>query len=549
MDHLLQPIRDLAKNWNINIAVELEDYLDQLDSLSIEYENSTLNFSQAALMIQNSATIYSRKVEYLHTLVYQTLHHFTKSKEKNTKIANNDNEDPVEEEKEEDMTLSLIESLHIANNITMKKEKMKECPSRNAFQGAMMLMGSLIPDERDHGETFKLLTCDLTKNGALVLDASVDEDQGQQGPQEIMHSPVAYVQHDQEEGAAQEEYGGILDSGMDHNDDGMESDDGMENEPMHEMIMEEDHNPVEESVQEFVEEEEVWEDPWAPLDAFSTVGKAGTAQPFRIGKTYRKKRRPLHTNRPVGETVEEVHVKNIPLTGSISHYFDVIWKMEKKRARIQRKALQEKTPNVQVDLPILQHDQEEGSDGWEGGMVEQDDDGYDEDSISPDFLDSQDMEFSNGLTLDNAFEQAADPSYEQLCRSHANEFMKGAEKYTKETDLSRQVAKWEGKLNPILEEESLHPPFDIHDCGGKIVSLLQTEEDSPQESSDNLNFSHVVDGLDQYQVCRMFLATLQLANNGNVALHHGKSSLEQSSVPFCVELLSSDNCYASIQLE
>ena len=46
----------------------------------------------------------------------------------------------------------------------------------------------------------------------------------------------------------------------------------------------------------------------------------------------------------MGETVEEVHVKNIPLTGSISHYFDVIWKMEKKRARIQRKALQEKTP-------------------------------------------------------------------------------------------------------------------------------------------------------------------------------------------------------------
>ena len=25
--HLLQPIRDLAANWNINIASELEDYL------------------------------------------------------------------------------------------------------------------------------------------------------------------------------------------------------------------------------------------------------------------------------------------------------------------------------------------------------------------------------------------------------------------------------------------------------------------------------------------------------------------------------------------
>lgn len=32
-----------------------------------------MNFAEAALVIQGSACVYSRKVEYLHALVYQTL--------------------------------------------------------------------------------------------------------------------------------------------------------------------------------------------------------------------------------------------------------------------------------------------------------------------------------------------------------------------------------------------------------------------------------------------------------------------------------------------
>jgi condensin-2 complex subunit H2 len=32
--YLLQPIRDLAANWDINIAGELEEYLEELENLS-----------------------------------------------------------------------------------------------------------------------------------------------------------------------------------------------------------------------------------------------------------------------------------------------------------------------------------------------------------------------------------------------------------------------------------------------------------------------------------------------------------------------------------
>ena len=72
---LIQPIRDLALNWDIDIASSLEDYLDELDNvrLSLDGGKSNLNFAEAALLIQGSTAVYSRKVEYLHTLVLQAL--------------------------------------------------------------------------------------------------------------------------------------------------------------------------------------------------------------------------------------------------------------------------------------------------------------------------------------------------------------------------------------------------------------------------------------------------------------------------------------------
>ena len=75
---LIQPIHDLAQNWDINIADSLTDYLDELDDIRIKFgsKSKSLNFAQAAMVIQGSTAIYSRKVEYLHRLVFQTLEHF-----------------------------------------------------------------------------------------------------------------------------------------------------------------------------------------------------------------------------------------------------------------------------------------------------------------------------------------------------------------------------------------------------------------------------------------------------------------------------------------
>ena len=81
--NLLEPIRDLAQNWSIDIASELEEYLGELEAITIsfdELDGRTLNFVEAAMVIQGSACIYGKKVEHLHELVLQTLHQIVEKK-------------------------------------------------------------------------------------------------------------------------------------------------------------------------------------------------------------------------------------------------------------------------------------------------------------------------------------------------------------------------------------------------------------------------------------------------------------------------------------
>ena len=76
---LLDPIRDLAASWDIDIGDTLDDYLQELDGLNLVGVDGQLmvsngvNFGKAALLIQGSTAVYGKKVEFLHQLVHQAL--------------------------------------------------------------------------------------------------------------------------------------------------------------------------------------------------------------------------------------------------------------------------------------------------------------------------------------------------------------------------------------------------------------------------------------------------------------------------------------------
>ncbi|KAL5996192.1 hypothetical protein ACLOJK_026266 [Asimina triloba] len=76
--HILQPNRDLESNWDVDLAKKLEEYLLKICSGEIAaadevYGHTSVNFAEAALLIQGSIQVYSRKVEYLYSLVLHAL--------------------------------------------------------------------------------------------------------------------------------------------------------------------------------------------------------------------------------------------------------------------------------------------------------------------------------------------------------------------------------------------------------------------------------------------------------------------------------------------
>lgn len=101
----------------------------------------------------------------------------------------------------------------------------------------------------------------------------------------------------------------------------------------------------------------------------------------------------------------------------------------------------------------------------------------------------------------------------------------------RETQLSKRVNDWTAKLEPLLRNQELAPAFDIHQYSDKILSqfselstrnvrkrLLDEKvmDKSSSQLSNVIQFEEVVVGQPREEVCRAFLACLQLANLGNI---------------------------------
>ncbi|MED6141690.1 Condensin-2 complex subunit H2, partial [Stylosanthes scabra] len=72
----VHPERDLESNWEVDLGKKLEEYLLKICSGEITGEEEghiPINFAEAALLLQGSIQVYSRKVEYLYTLVLRAL--------------------------------------------------------------------------------------------------------------------------------------------------------------------------------------------------------------------------------------------------------------------------------------------------------------------------------------------------------------------------------------------------------------------------------------------------------------------------------------------
>ena len=116
-------------------------------------------------------------------------------------------------------------------------------------------------------------------------------------------------------------------------------------------------------------------------------------------------------------------------------------------------------------------------------------------------------------------------TFEELCRAHIQAFAKGAEKFALSTKLTERVGKWQAKLAPILEDEEKKASFDIHKYSEMLmqnakgsIQLGKRKADSSVPSPATVDFETVTRGCTKSDVCRFFLASLSLANAGNLKI-------------------------------
>lgn len=529
-------------------------------------------------------------------------------------------------------------------------------------RASVALMGSLVPGERDHGDAFKLMSCNLHVSGVMLLDEGsrkfLEEEtdfkyvRGEKTPR---RPSLGHVEWDLagDDGNNPTTTLNFDDAGDDDDDDNMPDFGGYDgdfggggDEPSDDAdtfraeAPSNDATVVDEPADTgstrrvaFKRAAAAERDPWAPLDPYDA--SSATSRPFRKGRSY-PRRPPYKTeaaklsnkkgpggdddlvdglddplfkerffaasNRPqwaswvwteTSETaLEKKFKKKFCKAPVLVKSCDDLWKLETKWKSLVRKSAVKEEQSAQAMLLQEEAEEEEeeqmqamnlhgssapldlqfgelGADtaggGDDGGAEEADD--YDDDGgfDGGDWNTGDDYDSNDKYTdAVNAMAQLGGDrplTYEEICRQHIESFMEGAEQYVRETDLTKQVNEWQSKLTPLLKQQDERPPFDIQLYGREIIGNLEEKRrvslatpklpkrqrtDEEDKECEVVPFDKLAGGKNSYEVCRMFLASLQLANNGNVQLVHGKTAADQARVPFQMQLLSTANVYESL---
>lgn len=115
-----------------------------------------------------------------------------------------------------------------------------------------------------------------------------------------------------------------------------------------------------------------------------------------------------------------------------------------------------------------------------------------------------------------AFEDVPQESYEELCRRYVENYMSRAASFARQTDVSRRVATWTERIEPMLDEQTQRKAFDIHAESQQILDTASGID--PLRERDSLPFGELCAGAPKWDVCRRFVAALQLVNHKNLEI-------------------------------
>ncbi|XP_034499464.1 condensin-2 complex subunit H2 isoform X6 [Ailuropoda melanoleuca] len=545
-----------------------------------------MNFIEAALLIQGSACVYSKKVEYLYSLVYQALD-FISGKKRAKQLssvrengANGDSSSTAPQEVE-DQFLSLDDLPDSRANVDLRND----LPPREVLIVPLLPMALVAPDEMEknvnplyscQGEVlasrkdFRMNTCTPHPRGAFMLEPvgispvetllprnQNEAERAEEQPMEVsVCGPVPVLSISQEPGASP---AGPMPGGGGEDEDAEGAAELPEaTAPEVPQEPQEPRSPQQSAAQprrcvlrerrEPVSLLKETPDPWQSLDPFDSLD----SKPFKKGRPY-----------SVPPCVEEVPGQKRKRKGAsklqdfhqwyLAAYADhadgrrprrkgpsfadmevLYWKHVKEQLETLRKLQRRKMAERWLPRP------EEGL--WP--VEDQLEDSLEDLETADDFLEPEEyaepQEAMPGEAADlEAEAMPASLSYEELVRRNVELFIATSQKFVQETELSQRIRDWEDTIQPLLQEQEQHVPFDIHTYGDQVVSRFsQLNQWCP--------FAELVAGQPAFEVCRSMLASLQLANDHTVEITQ-QPGLEAAVDTMSLRLLTHQRAHKRFQ--
>ncbi|XP_028725024.1 condensin-2 complex subunit H2 isoform X2 [Peromyscus leucopus] len=584
--HLLQPIRDLTKNWEVDVAAQLGEYLEELDQICISFDEgkTTMNFIEAALLIQGSACVYSKKVEYLYSLVYQALDFISgKRRAKQLSLVQEDGSNRAVNSgatyETEDELLSLDDFPDSRANVDLKNDQ----ASSELLIIPLLPMALVAPDEVEknnsplyscQGEVlasrkdFRMNTCTPGPRGSFMLDpvglcpveppdvcpmprSRKDAEDVEEQPMEVSRngSPVPVLC------VSQEPDGPLLSGGDEDAEDVAELPEvapepaeprtSQQSATLPRRYMLREPRGAQEPASRLQETP----DPWQSLDPFDSLD----SKLFQKGKPYsvppcveevpgQKRKRKCATKLQdfhqwyLAAYADHADSGKPRRKGPTFADMEVLyWKHVKEQLetlqKLQRRKVTERwLPSAKEDLWPVEEERLEDS--------------LEDLGVADDFLEPEEYAEPEGVMPGEAADLDAEAMpeslrYEELVRRNVELFIATSQKFVQETELSQRIRDWEDTIQPLLQEQEQHVPFDIHTYGDQLVSRFpQLNEWCP--------FAELVAGQPAFEVCRSMLASLQLANDYTVEITQ-QPGLEAAVDTMSLRLLTHQRAHTRFQ--
>ncbi|XP_052208571.1 condensin-2 complex subunit H2 [Diospyros lotus] len=574
----VQPLRDLESNWAVDLAKNLEEYLLKICSGEIAGEDHAhfpVNFAEAALLLQGSIQVYSRKVEYLYSLVLHALEFISNKRQQDQSggpSVQPEERVPCAVPEEENDDFWGYDNIPVEAKNSLDGALCKDAQLNHFVKppaNLVVLEGDCLDTSGDGSEleSYLLSTSDIYRDFILLdpCDAvAVDNyfkdnraGKGQNGTYRggslISKSRKSFQSpNNRSVGTGCKSSAG---KNQDANLNSASSDHGFEfsggnampdppdwDIPKNNMHGSELDDRYSESWD--LDDSDGEDDPWKPLNPHEPGSLR--VKPFKKVKSIRRQ--------GISSTKRVPITKDFPLArmhGTISLELAKAWEASHCASERQES---ESPPLYEKLRHSLIHGNHKSCDAFFNPKDNNEDNEYDDGG--PDFdmpegkceyeeVPSQPEKHDEGdvcFHMNNIYghdDPSSQASLEDLCRSHLDALLASIAENEKQTELAARVSTWKQRIEKDLEEEDSRPPFDIHEYGEGILEKLSLDAER-----SIMSFADVVMGHEKEDVARTFSALLQLVNNGNVNLERGHTGSEPVCYtavnPFYVRLLSHD---------